>query len=271
MKLPRRTFPASLLALAMAGGAFLADAPALKYPEAKKGTVVDDYNGTKVPDPYRWLEEVDSPETKAWVSAENQVTMKYLAGLPDRDAFKKRITELWNYPKVTIPFREAGHLFYRKNTGLQQQSAVYTRASLSGAPSLLLDPNIRWPDGSVAIRNVSPSPDGKLLAYSTSEGGTDWETLHLREIGGGKERSDLLEWVRFSNVAWTKDGKGFYYSRYPEPAQGEALHAAARDQKIYYHRVGDPQEKDRLVYERKDLPTSWEVKSPRTADTWSFP
>ena len=255
MTLRRSCITTGILALALAGSAFTSDAPALKYPETMQGDVVDDYHGTKVADPYRWLEDVDSPDTLAWVAAENQVTMEYLAGLPDRDTFKKRITELWNYPKISFPFREAGSLFYRKNTGLQQQSAFYMRSSLSAAPKLLLDPNVQWPDGSVAVRSTIPSPDGKLLTYSTSEGGTDWETLHVREIASGKELPDTLEWVRFSGIAWTKDGKGFYYSRYPEPAKGKALQAAARDQRIHYHRIGDAQEKDPLIYERKDLPT----------------
>jgi prolyl oligopeptidase len=265
MILRRGSLSLFILALALSGAALPADEPTLQYPAAAAGDVVDDYHGTKVADPYRWLEDVDSPETKAWVVAENQVTQKYLSGLPDRDAFKKRITDLWNYPKVTLPFREAGRIFYRKNSGLQQQSTLYMRASLSTEARLLLDPNVQWPDGSVAVRSLSPSPDGKLLAYSTSEGGTDWETLHLREIASGKDRPDTLEWVRFSGVSWTKDGKGFFYSRYPEPPKGEALHAAARDQKIYYHRAGDPQEKDRLVYERKDLP-SWFLGAQVTED-----
>jgi prolyl oligopeptidase len=254
-----------ILFLALASGVLTADSPSLKYPATKKGEVADDYHGVKVPDPYRWLEEVDSPDTKAWVAAENEVTMGYLASLPGREIFKKRITELWNYPKTTIPFREAGRLFYRKNSGLQQQSVLFMRASTEGEAKLLLDPNVQWPDGSVAVRSTSPSPDGKLLAYSTSEGGTDWETLHLRDLATGKDLPDLLEWVRFSGVDWTKDGKGFFYSRYPKPPEGEALHAAARDQKIFYHRVGDPQEKDRLIYERKDLPT-WFLGTTVTED-----
>jgi len=254
-----------ILALALAGVAFTSDVPAPKYPEAKKGDVVDDYHGTPVPDPYRGLEAPDSPETKAWVAAENEITMGYLAGLPGRDALKKRITELWNYPKTLVPFREAGRLFYRKNSGLQQQSVLYMRASLDVEPKLLLDPNVLWPDGSVAVRSTSASPDGKLLAYSTSEGGSDWETLHIRDIGTGKDLTEILEWVRFSGIAWTKDGNGFFYSRYPQPPRGQELQAAARDQKIYYHRIGAPQSEDRLIYERKDLPT-WYMGGEVTED-----
>ena len=265
MIMRKRCLAVIILALALAGGAFTADSPAMKYPEAKRGDVVDDYHGTKVADPYRWLEDPDAPETKVWVAAENQVTMAYLAALPGRDALKQRITQLWNYPKTTTPFREAGRLFYRKNTGLQQQSVLFMRTSPAAEPKLLLDPNVAWPDGSVAVRSTSPSPDGKLLAYSTSEGGTDWEKLHLREIATGKDLPDLLEWVRFSGIAWTKDGKGFFYSRYPEPPKGEALQAMAHDQKIYYHRISAPQSEDRLVYERKDLPT-WYMGGEVTED-----
>ena len=254
-----------ILALALAGAAFTSDAPALKYPEAKKGDVVEDYHGTPVPDPYRWLEDPDSPETRAWVAAENEITMGYLAGLPVREAYKKRITELWNYPKTQLPSRRAGRLFYRKNSGLQQQGVLYMRASLDSEPQLLLDPNVLSPDGSIAVRSTAASPDGKLLAYATSEGGSDWEVLHVREIGTGKDLPDLLEWVRFSGIDWTKDGKGFFYSRYPKPPEGKELQAAARDQKIYYHRVGTPQTEDRLIYERKDLPT-WYMSSVVTED-----
>ncbi len=255
----------TVLALTLAGGAFTAESTALKYPEAKRGDVADDYFGTKVPDPYRWLEDVDSPETKAWVSAENDLTRKYLDALTGREALKRRITELWNYPKTSVPFREAGRLFYRHNSGLQQQSVLYMRPTLTAEPKLLLDPNAAWPDGSVAVRSTSPSTDGKLLAYSTSEGGSDWETLRIRDIATGKDLPDQLEWVRFSEIAWTKDGKGFFYSRYPQPPKGQELQAAARDQKIFYHRIGAPQAEDRLIYERKDLPT-WYMNGSVTED-----
>jgi prolyl oligopeptidase len=243
-----------LLALALPLGAIPSDPATLKYPETKKVTVVDDYHGVKVADPYRWLEDPDAADTKGWVMAQNELTFGYLSGLPGRESLKRRITELWNYPKVTTPFREAGRLFYRKNSGLQRQSVFMTRATLDGEAKPLLDPNVLSPDGSVAVRDYAPSPDGKLFAYATSEGGEDWETLHVREVSTGKDLPDRLAWVRFSSSSWTKDGKGFFYSRYPEPPKGQEK-AAARDQKLYYHRVGSPQAEDRMIFERKDLPT----------------
>lgn len=235
------------------------------YPSTSKGDVVEDYFGTKIADPYRWMEDLDSKAVADWVAAQNQVTFDYLAKLPMREHFVKRITELWDYPKVSIPVREGGRYFYAKNSGLQRQAPVYIRSSLTSPAALVIDPNQLSPDGSVSLAEWAPAHDGKLLAYGLSEGGADWRTLHVRDVESGKDLSDEVRWMRFSGISWTKDGKGFFYSRYPEPPAGKALEAALSGQAIYYHRVGQPQSQDRLIYERKDLPT-WFVGGNVTED-----
>lgn len=239
--------------------------PALSYPATKKGDVVDDYFGTKVADPYRWMEDLDSADVAGWVAAENKVTFDYLARLPRRGRFNQRITELWNYPKVSIPVREGGRYFYQKNSGLERQSPLYVRPSLTAAPALVLDPNVLSPDGSMSLAQWMPSPDGKMLAYALSEGGADWETLHVRDLDKGQDLDDQVRWVRFSGLAWTKDAKGFFYSRYPEPPKGKVLEAALSGQALYYHRVGTPQSADRLIYARPDMPT-WFIDGSVTED-----
>jgi len=227
----------------------------LKYPTPRKGDTVDNYFGTKVADPYRWMEDLNSPEVKQWVDAENAITFKYLDSLPMRDSLKKRITELYDYPRVSIPEYEGHRWFYSRNTGLQRQSPIFTRQSLDGPETMVLDPNQLSPDGSVALSGFYPAPDGRYFAYGQSEGGSDWSNYYVRELGSGKQLPDTIKWVKFSSLAWTKDGKGFFYGRYPEPPAGKMLEVAVRDKKIYYHLLGTPQSSDRLVYERKDDPT----------------
>ena len=260
-----------ILSLAVAAlGALGADAQVqqgarLAYPIAKTVPTVDDYFGTKIADPYRWMEDLESKDVADWVAAENALTTSYLQGLPMRDMLKRRITELWNYPKVSLPFREGGRLFYRKNSGLDRQSLVYVRESLTSSPRVLIDPNALSPDGSISLALVAPSPDGKYVAFSLSEGGADWQTIYVREITSGRDLADTVRWMRFSGISWTKDGGGFYYSRYPEPPKGKVLEAALSGQALYYHRVGSPQSEDKLIYERKDLPT-WFVGGSVTED-----
>ena len=224
------------------------------YPATKTIPHTDDYFGRKVADPYRWMEDLNSPEVAQWVKAENGVTERFLATLPMRERFKSRITELWNYPKVSLPFREAGKLFYTKNSGLQRQSAYYWRSTIDGAEHLLLDPNVLSPDGSVALSLFSPSPDGRYFAYGLSQGGSDWATAYVRDFNTGKQLADTVKWLKFSGINWTKDGNGFFYSRFPTPEPGKELQSALRDQKLYYHKLGTPQTSDRLIYERKDHP-----------------
>jgi prolyl oligopeptidase len=257
----------SLVCAALIAGAVIVQAQrqALQYPSTKKGDVVDDYHGTKVPDPYRWMEDLDSEDVSAWVAAQNALTNRFLASLPSRDIFKERISVLWDYPKTNMPVVEAGKLFYRQNSGLQKQSPIFMRASLDAKPQLLIDPNVMWPKGDTALMTFMPSPDGRYLAYTTAEGGADWQTVHVRDITTGRDLPDSVQWMRFSGLSWTKDAKGFFYSRYPEPPKGQVLQAALSGHALYYHRLGTQQSEDRLIYDRKDLPT-WFVSGGLTED-----
>ena len=230
-------------------------AQSISYPPTRKGDVVDDYHGTKVPDPYRWLEDVDSPETRAWVEAENRVTFAYLEQIPERERIRRRLTELWDYPKYGAPFKKGGRYFFFKNSGLQNQSVLYTQGTLAAEPQVLLDPNTLSADGTVALSILALSEDGRAMVYGTSGSGSDWQEFRVRDVTTRQDRSDHLKWIKFSSAAWTHDGAGFFYSRYPEPAAGaDALLDVNRDQKVYYHRLGTEQAADRLVYERPDHP-----------------
>ncbi len=242
------------LLLLVCGTALVAQTSPFKYPSPRKGDAVDTYFGTRVADPYRWMEDLNAPELKKWVEAEDAVTFKYLDALPLRDTLKKRITELWNYPKVTAPRYAGRHWFYNRNSGLQRQSVVFTRETLTGSETVALDPNSLSPDGSIALSGFRPAPDAQHFAYGQSEGGSDWSTYYVRELGTGKQLADVIRWVKFSDIAWTEDGKGFFYGRYPEPRAGKALEDAIRDKKIYYHALGTNQSSDRLIYERPEEP-----------------
>jgi prolyl oligopeptidase len=224
----------------------------LEYPNAVKGAQVDDYHGQKVTDPYRWLEDTDSPQTKAWVEAENKVTFGFLAEIPAREAIRERLTKLWNYERFGVPTLLGGRYFYTKNNGLQNQSVLYWAGSLEAEPTLLLDPNQLSKDGTVALSGIAISEDGKLMAYGLSGAGSDWQTWRVREVGSGKDLTDRLEWIKFSGASWTKDGKGFFYSRYDEPKSTNKLSALNQYQKLCFHRLGSPQAEDRLIYERAD-------------------
>jgi len=224
----------------------------LTYPVAQKVDQTDDYFGTAVADPYRWLEDANSAETKAWVDAENKVTQAYLAQIPQREAIRQRLTQLWNYERYSVPFKEGGRYFYSRNDGLQNQAVLYTMTSLSDTPRMLLDPNTLAADGTVALAGLAASPDGKLLAYSTAASGSDWNEIRVRDVDTGKDLVDHIKWVKFSNTAWTKDGKGFFYSRYDEPKEATKLADVNYFQKLYYHKLGTPQDADVLVYDRPD-------------------
>ena len=239
--------------------------PALTYPATTMGSVVDDFGGTKVADPYRWMESLDSPEVKPWIAAQNAVTEPFLNALPHRKTLNERLTALWDYPRVGLPSLEGGQMFYAKNSGLQRQAPIFRRDGIDKPPTLVIDPNVISEEGTVALAEYKVSPDAKLMAYGLSEGGADWETIHLRDLGTGKDLDDEVRWMRFSGISWTKDAKGFYYSRYPEPSKGKVLEAALSGHTLYYHRVGTPQSEDLLVYERKDLP-GWIINGGVTED-----
>ncbi|MBX7208494.1 MAG: prolyl oligopeptidase family serine peptidase [Verrucomicrobiaceae bacterium] len=231
-----------------------ADCAPLKYPVTRKTEVTDDYHGTRIADPYRWLEDDNSAETKAWVKAQNDVTFGYLKTLPRREEIKARLTKLWNFERIGRPFEKGGRWFYTRNSGLQNQSVLYTAPSLDGEPSVLLDPNKMSKDGTVSLAGYAPSEDGKLLAYSTSTGGSDWHEIRVRDIAAGKDLEDHLCWVKFSGTSWMKDGSGFFYSRYDEPKKGAALTEKNEFQKLYFHKLGTAQSADTLIYERPDHP-----------------
>jgi prolyl oligopeptidase len=224
----------------------------LAYPVAKKVDQTDNYFGTTIADPYRWLEDANSEETHAWVEAENKLTRSYLSQIPQRDAIRQRLSQLWNYERYSVPVKEGGRYFYSRNDGLQNQAVLYTMDSLNAKPRLLLDPNTLAADGTVALAGTAVSPDGKLLAYSTAASGSDWNEIQVRDIATGKDIPDRIKWVKFSNTAWTHDGKGFFYSRYDEPKEATKLADVNYFQKLYYHRIGTGQSADVLVYDRPD-------------------
>ena len=251
-----------LMTLTTAAGALDAQRPS--YPPTRAGDAVDDYHGTRVPDPYRWLEDVDSPETRAWVAAQNQLTFGWLDQIPQRAAIRERLTALWDYPRYSPPFKKAGRYFFFKNTGLQNQAVLYTQGSLTAPAEVLLDPNTLSPDGTVALTTTALSEDGRLMVYGTAVSGSDWNEFRVRDVAGRTDRDDVLRWIKFSGAAWTHDGLGFFYSRYPTPA-GDSLLAENRDQKLHYHRVGTPQTDDALIYERPDQP-DWGISAGVTED-----
>ncbi len=224
------------------------------YPETRKDTtVVDDYHGTRVADPYRWLEDDRSTETAAWVAAQNAVTQDYLAQIPYREQIKQRLTELYDYPKEGTPFRVGEYYFFYKNDGLQNQSVLYYQKGLDGTPEVFLDPNTLSKDGTVALNTVTFSKDDRYAAYSVSRSGSDWVDIYVMEVATRKQLADKIEWVKFSGASWG-DG-GFYYSRYDAPAEGASAYSAKNEfQKVYFHKLGTPQAEDRLIYEDKTHP-----------------
>ena len=224
----------------------------LTYPDAPKTDHVDDYHGTRVADPYRWLEDANSEQTGAWVEAENKVTFGYLRKLPSWEPIHERVSKLWDYEKYGVPYKEGGRYFFSKNSGVQNQSVIYTTPSLAAEPTELLDPNKLSDDGTVALGGYAISKDGKYMAYSLSASGSDWIEWHVKTVATGIDLTDHVKWSKFSGASWTPDNQGFFYSRYDAPDEQTRLQTTNYFQKLYYHRVGDPQDKDALVYERKD-------------------
>ncbi len=228
---------------------------AVNYPRSKTIEHFDDYAGTKVADSYRWLEDLDSADTKAWVAAQNALTDSVVDRFPERARINQRLTELWNYPRTGLPFKEANWYFYTKNDGLQNQSPLYVTDGLRGTERLLLDPNTLSADGTVALALTSTSPDGKWLGYGLATGGSDWRELRLRDVATGQDAADSVKWAKFTGMSWTHDAKGFFYSRYREPAGGDSkVFSKMENRQLCYHRVGTPQSDDRLVFALPEQP-----------------
>ncbi len=226
----------------------------LAYPAAPRGDFVETYFGSQVPDPYRWMEEIDSPQTRAWVQAEAALSHDYLTAIPARTPIYNHLRSIYNYEKQGAPFHFGSHYFYTHNTGLQNQSVIYTMNGLHGKPRVLIDPNKLSSDGTVSIGGASYTENGSLVAYGLQSSGSDWETWHVRNVARGADSPDVLEWTKFSNIAWLKDNSGFYYERYPEPKAGETYKAESINQAIYFHKLGTPQSADTLFYSRPDHP-----------------
>jgi prolyl oligopeptidase len=240
------------LTLLLLTGGLLTQAQALKYPKAKKSNQVDNYHGTKVSDPYRWLEDDNSAETKAWVDEENKVTNQYLAQIPFRDKIKNRLTQIWNYERLSTPYKKAGMYFTFYNNGLQNQSVLYVQKNLIEPREELLDPNKLSAEGTTSLSGWAVSKAGKYLAYGISKAGSDWIEIHVMDIALKRELKDKIQWVKFSGISWYKNG--FYYSRYDVPEEGKALTKKNTGHKVYYHVVGREQLDDKLVYEDKEHP-----------------
>lgn len=224
----------------------------ITYPDAPADEVVEEYHGTQVADPYRPLEDPDSEVTRAWVEAENEITFGFLDKIAARKPLTERLTKLWDYEKFSVPFEEGGHFFYLRNSGLQNQSVLYTTTSLDGEPRELLDPNKLSEDGTVALAGLSVNDEGSLLAYALADAGSDWLTWRVRNVETGQDTDDVIKWSKFSGASWTKDGSGFFYGRYPEPKEGEDLRASNYYQKVYFHKLGTPQSEDELIYDAPD-------------------
>ncbi len=218
----------------------------------KDPSVVDDYFGTKVADPYRWLEDDNSEETKEWVKAQNAVTSSYMDKIPYRKDVKNRLEKIWNYEKYGSPFKEGGKYYFFKNDGLQNQSVLYVQDNLNAPPSVMLDPNTLSKEGIVALAGISFNKAGDKLAYQLSKAGSDWQSIHVKDLKTGETLKDEIDWVKFSGVQWL--GDGFLYSRYPEPTKGDELKGALINHKVYFHKIGTTQADDELIFEDKDNP-----------------
>jgi len=225
-------------------------------PTTKKVDHTDDYFGTKVADPYRWLEDDNSAETKAWVEEENKATFDYLNTIPERKWIQNRLTTLWNYERYGTPNKEGKYYFFTKNNGLQNQNVLYVSESLTAEPRMLLDPNTLSADGTVALSGTTHSRDGKLLAYGVSASGSDWQEWFVRDVATGKDLSDHLTNIKFSNASFNGDGSGFYYGQYPKPDEKTKMMASNEGQMIYFHKIGTPQSDDKLIYSRPEQPKS---------------
>jgi prolyl oligopeptidase len=226
--------------------------PPLSYPPSPRYDHTETIHNTPVPDPYRWLEELDAPATQQWIAAQNAFTEQHLSQIGMRQYWKQRLTELWDYEKFGVPFTRGERVFFTRNDGLQNQSVLYWLPTPDAEPRVLLDPNTLSDDGTVALTGYTVSDDGRLLAYGLSASGSDWQQWRVRAIDSGVDRDDLIEWVKFSSAAWTPDHAGFFYSRYDAPAEGLAYKGANYYHKLFYHRLGTAQAEDTLIYQRPD-------------------
>ena len=261
-----RTWTLILAGLPVAGQIFgQQQGPA--YPEARRIDHSDVYHGTEVADPYRWLEQDvrESQEVAEWVKAENKVTFAYLDAIPRREAIRRRLTELWDFEKYEPPVRAGGRYFFRKNDGLRNQSVLYRMDALDDTPRVLLDPNTWSDDGTTALTSFVPSPDGRHLAYGVAEAGSDWQTWWVIEVETQRVLDDEIKWVKFSEASWTRDGKGFFYSRFDAPKEGAEFQGLNLNHKVYYHRLATPQSEDVLVYEQPQHP-DWMFFAQATDD-----
>jgi len=248
--------------------AFAADNDHLIYPATRRVDQVDVLHGVRVEDPYRWLEADirTSKEVADWAAEQNRITAAYLKGIPQREAIKRRLTQLWNYEKISPPHRIAGRFYvFTRNDGLENQDVVYTAQTPDAEPKVLLDPNTWAKDGSAPLAGMEFSADGKYLAYGVSDSGSDWTTWKVLRVETREALADELKWIKFSSVSWTADSKGFFYSRYAEEKADQKYQKVPQDQKVYYHRLGRAQADDELVYERSDQP-SWLFNARATDD-----
>ena len=253
------------LASLVATVALATTAQTLTYPSATRGDVSSDYHGVKVPDPYRWMEDIDSPATRAWVEAEDKLSRDYLAALPGRAAIAARLKEIWNYERWGAPARHGHYWFYTHNDGLQNQAVIFVTTDPGTPGHILLDPNTLSKDGTVALRETAISDDGRLFAYALSDAGSDWQIWHVRNVDTGTDLPDEIHWSKAGGGSWRKDSSGFYYTSYDAPKDADALKAANKFQKLYFHKLGTPQSQDPLVYTRTDDP-EWFVGGTVTDD-----
>lgn len=224
----------------------------LNYPVSHQVNIVDNYHGVEVPDPYRWLEDNQSEETQAWIASQNQLTFSYLAEIPSRFNIKQRLTQVWDYEKYGLPFKQGDQYFYFKNDGLQNQNVLYVLPDLDATPRALIDPNLWSEDGTISLSGISLSEDGKLLAYGYSVAGSDWQEWRVIDVATAQYLPDVIKWIKFSGVTWTHDHQGFFYARYEVPNTTETFTATHYLQRVYYHRLGTEQAEDLLIYEKPD-------------------
>ena len=236
----------------------------LSYPDARLGDVVDDYHGTSIADPYRWLEDADSAETRTWIEAQNRLTEAWLSQIPQRQAIRRRLRALTDHARAGAPWQRGGRWFQMRNTGLQNQDVLWTMPAPDAQGEVLLDPNLLSADGTTALTGLAVTEDGAFLAYATSAAGSDWMTWQVRDVETGQEVGEAVRWSKFSGAAWAPDGSGFWYAAYDEPAPDAAYDGINRNQRLFFHRVGTPQSSDDLVYERPDEP-EWGF-SPQVSD-----